>query len=98
MQAITDEIEKALAAGVYYLALMTALSLPDVCAALESPNGATNGAKYKAWYGVWMAPSYPEMTAEDIYGLRCGIVHQGRMGHPRNAIWANLVYVTQPSK
>jgi hypothetical protein len=83
MKEITDEIEKALSADLYYLAILTALSLPDICAALESDNGETSGAKYKAWYDAWMAKLYPEITSVDLYSLRCGIVHQGRLGHAK---------------
>ncbi|MEO8049751.1 MAG: hypothetical protein ABI833_04980 [Acidobacteriota bacterium] len=49
MKEITDEVEKALSAGFYHLAIITALGLPDICAALESDDGETSGAKYKAW-------------------------------------------------
>jgi hypothetical protein len=83
VESIIREIENAIAAGLYYVALVTSLSLPDVCAALESPDGETSGTKYKAWYDAWMAPMYPQMTSLDLYSLRCGLVHQGRMGHPQ---------------
>lgn len=83
METIIRQIEGALAAGLYYLALATSLSLPDVCAALESPDGQTSGAKYQAWFDIWMAPMYPRLTGLDLYRLRCGLVHQGRLGHPQ---------------
>jgi hypothetical protein len=83
MEVILREIENALAARLYYAALLVSLSLPDICAALESPDGQTSSAKYKVWYDAWMAPLYPQMTSNDLYSLRCGVVHQGRMGHDR---------------
>ena len=55
MEAITKEVENAIAAGLYYLAIVTALSLPDVCSALESHDGKTSPTKYKVWYDAWMA-------------------------------------------
>ena len=39
LDQILDDLERALAAKFYYLAIMMALALPDVCACLESPNG-----------------------------------------------------------
>jgi hypothetical protein len=81
MEAILSEIESALRAGLYYLALAIALSLPDVCAALESSDGTTSGPQYKAWYDRGMAPQYPRVTSTDMYSLRCGVIHQGRFGH-----------------
>jgi hypothetical protein len=83
VKEITDEVEKALSAGLFYLAILTALSLPDICGALESADGQTSGAKYRAWYDLWMAKLYPEITSVDLYSLRCGVVHQGRLGHSK---------------
>lgn len=83
MEVITREIERGLNAGLYYLALICALSLPDICAALESPDGETTGQRYKEWYTAWLAPQYPELTAKDVYSLRCGVLHQGRIGTPK---------------
>ena len=61
MEVITQEIERALDAGLYYLALVCTLTLPDICAALESPTGDTSGKsgeKYKKWCATWLEP-YP---------------------------------------
>jgi hypothetical protein len=82
METILLEIEKALKAGLYYIAVMMALALPDICAALESANGETSGPKYKSWYVTNFGVRYPKLSANDCYKLRCGIVHQGRLGHP----------------
>ncbi|MEK6281263.1 MAG: hypothetical protein AABN95_13000 [Acidobacteriota bacterium] len=80
MEVIIREIEAALDAGFYYLAIAITLTLPDICAALESPQGRTSGALYRDWYNAWLAPSYPAVTADDMYSLRCGLIHQGRFG------------------
>lgn len=83
MNVLTEEIDRALSAELYYLALVLTLSLPDVCAALESADGQTNALKYKAWCDTWVSPAYPQMTSVDLYSMRCGVVHQGRLGHPK---------------
>ncbi len=80
MEAITGEIEKALAAGLYFLAIVSTLTLPDICSALESPNGETTRQKYKDWCDAWIS-MYPEITSLDLWSLRCGVLHQGRLGH-----------------
>jgi hypothetical protein len=98
MEVITKEIEQALTAGLYYLAIVTVLSLPDVCAALESQNGESSGAKYKAWYDTWMAVRYPEITGQDLYSLRCGVLHQGRLGHSKMQYSRVLFTVPNPQK
>jgi hypothetical protein len=80
MQVIIREIEAALDAGFYYLAIGVTLTLPDICAALESPQGRTSGPQYRTWYDNWLAAAYPMVTADYMYSLRCGLIHQGRFG------------------
>lgn len=81
MDTIIQEINNALNRELYYLGVVMALMLPDICAALESSNGETNSALYKDWYNKNLAVKYPNLTANDCYSLRCGVVHQGRLGH-----------------
>jgi hypothetical protein len=83
METILQEIDRALNTGLYYLAIAMALTVPDICAALESPNGETSGPKYKAWYNANLANQYPNITDADCWSLRCGVLHQGRCGHPQ---------------
>jgi hypothetical protein len=83
MDHIINEIKRALLAGHFYVALLSTLTMPDICAALESPNGVNEKALYLAWRRKWFT-SYTFLTAEDIYYLRCGVVHQGRLGHTRS--------------
>lgn len=95
MDVILGDLERALGAGLYYVAIAVALSLPDVCAALESPNGETSAAKYKAWYDKYVACKYPALTSSDCWSLRCGVLHQGRFGHP-NSQYGRVLF-TVPS-
>ena len=75
------EIEKALQARLYYLALISTLSLIDICSALESENGETDKHKFMAWYEQHLGPHYKWLSKQDCYGLRCGLIHQGVMSH-----------------
>jgi hypothetical protein len=91
MEMILREIERALDAQLYYPAVVMTLTLPDICAALESPDGKTSGQKYKDWYNRYLAEVSPGMTDVDCYSLRCGVVHQGRVGHP-NLRYSRIVF------
>lgn len=82
METLLREIEHALDAGLFYLALALSLSLPDICAALDSPNGESSGPRYRDWYDTNLAAKYKWFTAADCWSLRCGVLHQGRFGHP----------------
>ena len=81
MDIITGEIERAIANGCYYLALIAWLTLPDICSALESPDGTTTGKHYMAWCDSWLIPKYPSLTSSELWHLRCGVLHQGKNMH-----------------
>ena len=77
-----NQIDVATGLNLFYLALYSALALPDVAAALSSPNGQTNGALYAAWFDRFVAPKYqmgggPSLRGEDCYSLRCSMLHEG---------------------
>jgi hypothetical protein len=79
--------------GLYYLALGGALAIPDMCAALESTDGGTTGALYKAWFDTNVAPLYSGMlSGEDCYFSRCSFLHRGRTQHPRGS-FSRIVFI-----
>lgn len=80
MDAILIQIERGLDRGFHYLAVTSALTLPDICGALESADGIAHKERYKTWVEMWLLPKYPQMTSEDLYRLRSGAIHQGRFG------------------
>lgn len=86
IEQLLKEIENALRAHLYYVALLFSVTLPGICAALEDPSGSTVGkdsSEYKRWYTAHFAHKYSNLTDVDCYSLRCGVVHQGRFGHPK---------------
>jgi len=68
-----DEIEGAIGAELYYVALFSALTIPDHMAALASRTGLTSGEQYRAWYRENVTYC---MTAEDCYRYRCRMLHE----------------------
>jgi len=83
MKTIIDEVEKAMSHGLYYLAVSACLTLPDICAALESLDGETTQGKYETWCKTWFLKNYAALTPYHLYKLRCGVVHQGRFKHEK---------------
>jgi len=70
---------------LYYMSLMAALTIPDICAALDSPDGQTTGERYKEWFRKHLGATYGEsFTAEDCYYFRCSLLHQGTTEHPNS--------------
>lgn len=96
LEPILQEIDKAIEAELYYLALSTALTLPDVCSALEQPSGRTNGNRYKDWYRKHVQSHFPWLSPADCYSIRSGVSHQGSFGRG-NVSYSRVVF-TLPDK
>ena len=92
MERMLREIEGALAARLYYLALALTLALPDICGALEAEDGWAKPDRYRAWYEENLVDEFRNLTAADCYRLRCGGIHQGRFGRPEMQ-YARVLFV-----
>ena len=78
MNEILNEIQKALQHKLYFLALSSTLTLPDICAALESDNNKTTGKKYKQWYNTYAYGKCSSfLDGHSCYKFRCSLLHQG---------------------
>ena len=89
MDEFLQQLLIAAEAGMYYLAILGALTVPDICAGLESEDGLTNGERYRSWFDQWVAPKYavgpertPSFTGEDAWRFRCSMLHHGTTQHP----------------
>jgi hypothetical protein len=71
-----DEIERCRKAECYWALLHVVVALPDICAALESDDGRTSGAKYVSWCNRF--PATEIMNGDDWWEVRCLVLHQGR--------------------
>lgn len=86
LEAILGEIQKALDAKLYYLAIAVALSVPDVCACLECEPGkvwSTEG-RYVAWCTANLSGKFDNLDGTDLFRIRGGILHQGHFQHPKS--------------
>jgi len=90
MEDLLAQIEATNNAGYYYVALLSALTLPDICAALESSNGEASRDRYINWYdnNVDSGPA----TGKDIYAFRCSLLHQGRTSHPKSS-FSRIIFI-----
>jgi hypothetical protein len=97
MQPIFDEIETAISHGLFWLALTSALSIPGMCSALEADDHWSGQTEYKNWFDRYLKKRFQYLTADDCYGLRCGIVHKGTVGiKPRGKPYRRVIF-TLPS-
>lgn len=83
---LVDEINRSLDTNCYIVALMAALTLPDICGKAEYPNDKPS-ERYLKWYdeniGQYetndnlQSRGIPYMSGEVVYSLRNALLHQG---------------------
>jgi len=85
MEEIFKQIKDAIACKLYYSALFMTVAIPDICSALQSENNKTTGRKYKNWFNKYIPKLSPnkygasgQLTADDLYLIRCSLLHQGQ--------------------
>lgn len=88
---IIKEIKVALDNECYIVALMGALTLPDICGKNAYPELKNVGERYKQWCDTFVYPQTQHANEDDktldcgitylsgeiIYSLRCYMLHQG---------------------
>lgn len=75
------EIEQAFNSGFYWSAIVLSLTLPDVCATADwegTPERRPYGPTYKKWCERWLSDAFDELTPDDLWALRCGVVHSSQ--------------------
>jgi hypothetical protein len=96
--SILREIEKALEAKLYYLAIAVALSVSDICSCLEfDPEKPIwqNRKTYSAWCDKNIT-GFKNLSGDDLYNLRGGVLHKGKFDHPDNK-WNRIMFIGEGS-
>ena len=87
VQKIISDIKAALDNDLYYAALISALTLPDICGKVAFPNEKVR-KRYIDWYdqeiGYYernpnskLHDKMPYLSGEVVYSLRCSLLHSG---------------------
>jgi hypothetical protein len=87
LEAVLKEIENAISAKLYYLAIAVALSIPDICACLEfDPDQPVwqNRKTYAEWCDRNIGGRLHYLSGNDLYNLRGGVLHKGHFGHQQS--------------
>lgn len=66
MRILTEQLERSLDSGLYYLSLFTALTIPDIAGALDSDDGEANGDRYREWFEKWVRPRFAEQALAQV--------------------------------
>ena len=93
MEFLLKEIEQALDSGLYFIALQSTLSLPDICGTLQSSNGIATKNNYITWYDTYAKePGRFAMSGEDCYYFRCSCLHKGTTQNP-NSSYKRILFI-----
>ena len=97
MRDLLEQIERGLGQNLYYLALFGALSLPDICGAVDSDNGEADRSKYIRWFNEYVGDRYKYgervfLSGDDCYYFRCALLHQGSSQHPKSG-YARILFL-----
>lgn len=83
----TNAVRQSLVNENWYSALTLALTLPDICGRLESPQKSSS-KRYIHWFSTYLVDKYTLknswgthvfLNGEDAYALRCAYLHQGEV-------------------
>mgnify|MGYP000045588277 CR=1 FL=1 len=82
MEELIKELKLSIENKLYFTSINTALIIPDICSALQSSNGRTNGKKYSNWFNEFVSDKYTNILyGSDVYKLRCASLHQGKFNY-----------------
>lgn len=88
MLRFVTAVESAIREKNWYAALGLALTLPDMCAAMENPDAKGFEARYVGWYDRYLLSTYTAyvgprakkvvfLSGADCFALRCAFLHEG---------------------
>ena len=81
------EINTAAKGNLFLLAVTMTVALPDICVSLESADGRTSAERYKKWCTDNLGEKFRGIvTADDLYSMRCGVLHNGRFGDLKHSV------------
>jgi hypothetical protein len=89
---ILSQINIAAENGLDLLAISMTVALPDICASLISDNGRTDPKLYKAWCAENLKAGFEYVTPDDLYSMRCGVLHNGRFGDLKHNV-ARVIFI-----
>ncbi len=69
------EMDSCKTAGCNLALLHLIVVLPNICAALESPNGKAHGNEYMKWCDIHLPGTH--LSSVERWDMRCALLHQG---------------------
>lgn len=90
LKHLSAQVHQAIEKELYYVALYTALTLPDIAGAVEYGNKVKNGERYRRWLddfaGREFSVNWSGFSSQDCWNLRNSILHEGNTEHTLMAL------------
>ena len=95
---LVQDIRKALENELYFVALSSALTLPDICGKAAYPAEQSSRKRYILWYDEEIGKyeknpedkdDMPYLSGEVIYSLRCSLLHEGNPNMKSDSLRTN---------
>ena len=99
MKTLIQQIRAACRLELYYVALQSALSIPEIAGALSSDDRRGTGARYAEWFDTWARPVLLAtrnrenfFSGEQCYLFRCSMLHQGA-SHRSDSTYKRIMFI-----
>lgn len=98
IERLVQEIRAALENELYFVALSSALTLPDICGKVAYPTKQSSRKRYILWYDEEIGKyeknpedkdDMPYLSGEVIYSLRCSLLHEGNPNMKNESLRTN---------
>lgn len=95
---LVQDIRRALENELYFVALSSALTLPDICGKGAYPTEKSSRKRYILWYDEQIGRyekspedknNMPYLSGEVIYSLRCSLLHEGNPNMQNDSLRTN---------
>ena len=86
LYGLLNEVNTAASHDLPMIAIAMAVALPDICVSLASSDGRTNPKRYKKWCQDNLGTEFSYVTPNDLYSIRCGVLHNGRFGDIKHSV------------
>src|SRR5438034_10773126 len=93
-QMYWEDLERCRSAKAYWSMLHVIVCIPDICGALQAPNGEATQRRYEAWCNKYLVQ--PLLSAAERYVIRCALLHQGHAITGKSVRYIGIAY-GQPS-
>ena len=99
MRTLISQTRKAMESQLYYVALMSALAIPDMAGAMDAQDRRATKDRYISWYDAWVKPRLSErrnrenpFSGESCYIFRCSLLHQGS-SQRSDSPYTNIMFI-----